>query len=46
VPHGRVCILVATIGRTQNVFNDKVFGMLVAMSLITGLVVKSPLATE
>ena len=39
VPRGEVGILIATIGRTQNVFGEEVFGMLIAMSLVTSLVV-------
>ncbi len=37
VPRGEVGILIATIGRNQNVFGEDIFGMLVAMSLITSL---------
>lgn len=39
VPRGEVGILIATIGRTQNVFGEEVFGILIAMSLVTSLVV-------
>lgn len=39
IPRGEVGILIATIGRTQGVFGEDVFGMLVAMSLVTSLVV-------
>jgi Kef-type K+ transport system membrane component KefB len=39
VPRGEVGILIATIGRTQNVFGEEVFGILIAMSLVTSLIV-------
>lgn len=39
VPRGEVGILIATMGRSQGIFGEEVFGMLVAMSLITSLVV-------
>lgn len=39
IPRGEVGILIATIGRTQQIFGEDVFGILITMSLVTSLIV-------
>jgi len=38
IPRGEVGIIVATLGRSANIFDDKVYALIIAMSLLTSII--------